>query len=201
MHVTRHALTRRHRARELMAQRMALLIFRNGFVAGDREAGVAVLRVTGGMQRIAIVGVDDVTSRASGRPVVAGMIVRSEERKMRIVEPRLVQIDERGRDAQAGAAAAIAEADVGLTGFAFRRWITDGRERARAADAAPFEGAEVLGGLKNLPSRQRNKDRQRAFRDLLRSRRRSGLDRSRVAGAVVALAEESLLPAHQSVRV
>src|SRR3954447_2699011 len=120
---------------------------------------------------------------------------------MRIVEPRLVQIDERGRDAQAGAAAAIAEADVGLACFTFRRWIADVRERARAADAATLEGAEVLGGLKDLPSRQRNENRQRAFRDLFGSRRRGGLDRGGVACAVVTLAEQSLLAAQQSVRV
>ena len=65
MHVTRHALARRHGARELVAQRMSRLVLRNRFVAGDREAGVAVLRVAGGVQRIAIVGVDDVASRAA----------------------------------------------------------------------------------------------------------------------------------------
>ena len=116
---------------------------------------------------------------------------------MRIVEPRLVEIDERGRDAQAGAAAAIAEADVGLAGFPFGRRIADVGERARAGDAAALEGAEVLGGLEDLPARQRDEDRQRAFRDLLGRRRRGGLDRCGVAGAVVALAEESLLAAEQ----
>src|SRR3954452_15767279 len=129
------------------------------------------------------------------------MIVRAEERKMRIVEPRLVEIDERGRDAQAGAAAAITETDVGLSCFPFRRRIADVGEGTRAADAAAFEGAEVLGGLKDLPARQRNENPQRAFRDLFGSRRRRGFDRGGVAGAVVTLAEQSLLAAQQSVRV
>src|SRR3954447_5640848 len=129
------------------------------------------------------------------------MIVRAEEREMRIVEPRLVQIDERGRDAQSRPSAAVAEADVGLSCFPFRRRIADVRERARSGDAAAFEGAEVLGGLKNLPARQRNENRQRAFRELFGSRRRGGLDRGGVAGAVVTLAEQSLLAAQQSVRV
>src|SRR3954453_24015003 len=184
-----------------MTQRMSLLVLRNRFVAGDGEAGVAVLRVAGGVKRIAIVGVDDVASRAARRAVIAGVIVRAEEREMRIVEPRLVQIDERGRDAQAGAAVAIAESDVGLSCLPFWRRIPNIGERARAGDPAAFEGAEVLGGLKDLPARQRNENRQRALRDLFGSRRRRGLDRGGVAGAVVTLAEQSLLASQQSVRV
>src|SRR5436305_13369156 len=129
------------------------------------------------------------------------MIVCPEERKMRIVEARLVEIDERGRDAQARAAAAIAEADIGLARLPFRRWIADVRERAGAGDPAALKRAEVLGRLKHFPSRQRDKNRQRAFLDLIGSGRRGGLDRGRVAGAVVALAEQSLFAAHQSVRV
>src|SRR5437588_7558941 len=141
------------------------------------------------MQRIAIVGVDDVASRAAGRAVVAGMIVRAQEREMRIVEPRLVEIDEGGRDAQAGAAAAIAEADVRLACLSFRRWVADVGKRARAGNAAAFEGAEVFGGLEDLPTRQRDENRQRAFRNLLGSGRRGRFDGGGIAGAVVALAE------------
>src|SRR5437763_10841241 len=120
------------------------------------------------------------------------MIVRTEEGEMRIVEPRLVEIDERGRDAQARAAAAIAEADVRLACLAFGRRIADVGEGTCAGDAAAFEGAEVFGRLEDLPARQRNEDRQRAFRDLIGSGRRCRLDGGGVAGAVVALAEQSL---------
>src|SRR4051794_10191356 len=129
------------------------------------------------------------------------MIVRAEEGEMRIVEPRFVEIDEGGGDAQAGAAAAIAEADVRLPGFTLGRRIADVGERAAAGDAAAFESAEVLGRLEDLPARQRDENRQRAFGDLLGSRWRGRLDGGGVAGAVVALAEESLLAADQTVGV
>ena len=120
---------------------------------------------------------------------------------MWIVETRFIEIDERGRDAQACAASAVAEADVRFPCFPLGAGIADVGERAAAGDAAALEGAEVLGRLKDFPARQRHEDRQRASGDLVGCRRRGRFYGRGVAGAVVALAEESLLAADQTVGV
>ena len=91
------------------------------------------------------------------------MIVRAEEGEVRIVEPRLVEVDEAGRDAQSGAAAAIAEADVGAARLVFAVRIADLRRDGVVGDAAALEGAEVLARLDDLPARQRHEQRQRAL--------------------------------------
>ena len=90
MHVASHALTRRNRARETVIQGMPFLVFRNRYIAALRHTCVAEERIRTGVQRIAIVCVDDMTRAAAARAVVAGMIVRAEEREMRIVETRLL---------------------------------------------------------------------------------------------------------------
>ena len=125
MHVARHALARRYGARELVLERMSLLVLRDRRIGGERLPVVAVARVAAGIRGIAVVRVDDVAGRAAAGAVVAGMIVRAEERQMRIVEPRLVEVDEPWADARASAAAAIAETDVGPSRFLAELRIAD----------------------------------------------------------------------------
>src|SRR5258708_40035768 len=118
---------------------------------------------------------------------------------MRIVETRLVNIDERGRDAEAGAASARSQADVGTSRFVAAVRIADlGRLRS-LRDAAALEGAEILAGLHDLPARKRHELRQRAFRDLLGRRRRDRLQALRFPVAAVALAKDGSLAADDSV--
>src|SRR5260370_30895393 len=105
------------------------------------------------------------------------MVSRAEEGKVRLIEPRLVQVDEGGRDAQTRAASTIAEANVGAAGFSLRAGIADVGERAGAGDSAALERAEVLARLRHFPTRQRNEDWHRTFGDLFRRRRRGGPER------------------------
>src|SRR5918999_1643809 len=75
MHVTDHALAGGNRARELMFQRMAALAFGYGFVYRYRAAVVAKLCVGAGMTRLAVVAIDHMAGRATGRPIITGLIV------------------------------------------------------------------------------------------------------------------------------
>src|SRR6185295_18468392 len=116
-------------------------------------AEVAEGRPRAGVGRIAVVGVDQVAARAAARAEVAGMIVGPQERKVRVVQAGLVQVDQRRTDAQAGAGAAVRQADVRLPRLLQRIGVADLRKRRRLEDAAALEGPEVLAGLGDLPAR------------------------------------------------
>ena len=94
MHVAVHALARRNRARELMHDRMAALVFRNRLVRGEAESLVAVLAPPAGVRGRTIVGVNDVAGGAAARAIIARVIVRAEEAEQRIVQPRFLQAEE-----------------------------------------------------------------------------------------------------------
>ncbi len=65
VHVTNHALTGRYRSGERVCQRVPAIILRNRRIHRLRSTIMAELGVRTGVSRIAIVGVDDVTARAS----------------------------------------------------------------------------------------------------------------------------------------
>ena len=93
MHVAVHALARRNRARELMHDRMAALVFRNRCVAGEAQALMPVLAPPTGIGRRTIVRVNDVAGRATARTIIARMIVRAEKAEQRIVQSRFLQTE------------------------------------------------------------------------------------------------------------
>src|SRR5439155_13212532 len=107
---------------------------------------------------------------------------------MRIVEPRLVKIDQARADAQSRSASAVAEANIRFACLVRQRRIADVRKLRPLCDAAPLEGAEVLPRLRDLPPRQRKKHRTRAIRNLPRGGRSDTLDPFRGSDAGVALA-------------
>src|SRR5436190_16993813 len=119
------------------------------------------------------------------------MIVGAEEREMRIVEPRLVEVDEAGRDAQSGAASSIAETDVGTARFGAGLRIAEIGRLCAAGDAAPLERAEVFARLRHFPAQQRIEDVERAGEFLFGSCRPRRFDRARKSVAAVAFAEET----------
>ena len=81
--------------REAVLDRMARLVLRDRRVGiVRRRAAVAELGVRPGVDRRAVVGVDDVAGRAAAGAVVAGMVVGAEEVQRRVEQPRLVQADE-----------------------------------------------------------------------------------------------------------
>ena len=91
MDVADDALAGRNRARELVLDRMARFVLRNGRIDLRAVALIAVRGVGPGMHRRAVVGVDHMAGRAAAGAVVAGMIVGAGQRKQRIEQARLLQ--------------------------------------------------------------------------------------------------------------
>ncbi len=90
-----------------------------GIVGSAREARCPSGRYLAygpGIDRRAIVGVDDVAGGAAARAIVAGMIVGAEEIQRRIEQPRLLQADEHRIGAVLGAQAAVLSRVRGLPG-------------------------------------------------------------------------------------
>ena len=77
----------------------------------------AVLGVGEAMPRLAVVGVDDMAAGAARLAIVARLVVGAHEPHEGIVQPRLVDVEHRDGDAQAGAGAAVGLADVGPARF------------------------------------------------------------------------------------
>ena len=73
--MTVHALARRNRARELMNDGVAALVFRDGLIQGETQTLVSILAPPAGIGRRTIVGVHDMTGRATARSVIACMII------------------------------------------------------------------------------------------------------------------------------
>jgi len=113
------------------------------------------------------------------------MIIRAENERCGSLRRVLWMVDERGENAGAGAAAAIAEADVGTSRF-FRS-DSDCRCRAgRCWFATPprSKARKYSPGWKISNAAGGHELRQRAFRDLLGSRRRAGRRILRLSVAV-----------------
>src|SRR6185369_15806042 len=91
VHVTDHALRGRNLARELVLDRMARLVFWNVLVGCLRAPEIAGLVVERGVRGVAVVRVDHVTSGATGRAIIAWMIVGAQVVERRIQQPRLLQ--------------------------------------------------------------------------------------------------------------
>ena len=102
-----------------MLDGMAGLILGNGGVGRSAEAGMAELRVSAGVRRVAIVCVDDVARGAAAGAIVAGMIVGAGQRHDGIEKARFLQAKENGIGAEFGAKAAFAEFVIGLAGLFF----------------------------------------------------------------------------------
>ena len=79
VHVAGHALAGRNRARELMGDRMAALVFRNRFIDGEAETLVAVFAIPAGIRWRTVVRINDVARRATAGAIIARMIVRAHE--------------------------------------------------------------------------------------------------------------------------
>ena len=79
---------------EAMLDRMARLVLGNGRVGGVGCRRGCRNGVRAGVDRRAIVGVDDVAGGAAAGAIVAGMVVGAEEVERRIEQARLLQADE-----------------------------------------------------------------------------------------------------------
>ena len=201
VHVAGHALAGRHRPGEAVAHGMARL------GSGDRRVGRGALPqvAEGGpgtrVGRVAVVGVDHVAGRAAAGAVIPRVVVGPQERQVGIVEPRLVEVDQRRADAQAGARSAVGEADVRPARLLQGVGIADVREGGRLENAPPFEGAEVLPGLGDLPAGEGEEPGKGAAGELLRGEGSRGLDLPGPPPGAVALPQEGGLLTQDAVGV
>ena len=161
-----------------------------GMVGSGREAQAAwpYFGIGAGVDRRAVVGVDDVAGGAAAGAVVAGMVVGAQEIERRVEQARLLQAEERrdrcgsrcrGRGSlrrlrigRPGSSSAFGDADLG------------------PELAAALEDAQDVARLRDLEARQRIEERHDALlADLLLGRRRHGLQPLRHAVHAVAFAE------------
>ena len=126
----------------------------------EARAAIAELGVRAGVDRRAVVGVDDVAGGAAAGAIVAGVIVGAEEVERRIEQARFLQADEDGIGAVLGAEAAVAQAGARLAGI-FQR---SGNADLGAEAAAALEDAQDVARLADLEARQRIEERHDALR-------------------------------------
>jgi len=108
MQVANHALAGRNGAREDVLNGMAGLVFWNGGIDGGGVAEISVCGVRRGVQRIAVICVDDVAGGAAAGAIVAGMIVRAGQRHDGVHKTRFLQTEKDGIGAKFGAETAVA---------------------------------------------------------------------------------------------
>ncbi len=208
VHVADHALRGRDGVGHHVADRMRRLAVRDGRIDGRARAAVAELGIGPRGLDVAVVGIDDVTRGAAGIAIVARVVVRAHEPGEGIVEPRLGDVEDRDRDAQARAGAAVRLADVGparlldALELAVRVRQADLGEGAIDVAAAALEHAEDVGGRIILPRRQRIDLRDDAVivRHLRRRLHRRHFARG-LAVLGIGLAQDRMLERHDAVVV
>ena len=149
--------------------------------------------------RLAVVGVDDVAAGAARMAIVAGLVVGAHEPHVGVVEPGLVDVEHRDRDAEAGARAAVRLAEVGPARLlepldrAGRVGQADLGELGADVAAAALEHAEDVAGrdrrARSAADRARRARRGRAAPAVMPPGPSGELDPGRLAVAGIGLAE------------
>src|SRR5579864_132854 len=151
MNVADHALARRNRPREFVADRMAGFLARNRRIVRCAVATVAEWRVLRGVRGRSIVRVDNVARRASTRPIVARLVVRAGQGEQWIEETRLLQPQKNGVGAKLRAKSARAQLVVGFPGIV----RADRLANLALGAAAALKHAQHIPRLRNLPALDR----------------------------------------------
>src|SRR5262249_28349091 len=94
---------------ELVLDRMPGLILGNGWIGAEAVTSVPEASIGAGMVRVPVIGVDDMAGGATAGPVVARLIVRSQQRQHRVEQPRLLQSQEDRVRSQVGTQPARAQ--------------------------------------------------------------------------------------------
>src|SRR5438128_3614629 len=84
-------------------------------VGGETQALISVLAPPAGVRRRAIIRINDVTSRATARSIIARMIVAAKKTEERIVKSSFLQTEENRIGAVQCAESALGQAAVGFT--------------------------------------------------------------------------------------
>src|ERR1700740_576273 len=109
MDVAHHAVARRNRACEFVANGVPGFPARNRRIVRSAESTVAERSVLRRMRCCAVVCVDDMTRRAAAGAVIARLAVRARQGKQRIEQARLLQSEKNRISAELCAEAARAE--------------------------------------------------------------------------------------------
>src|SRR5207248_167485 len=155
--------------------------------------------IRSGVDRRAVIGIDDVAGSAARLAEVASVVVGADEVRAGVEQTRLLQADEDRVGAVLGAEAAVAETrqDRPARAFLARRYAD-----LRAELAAALEDAEHVTRLGNLEADQWVEERDDAavFHFPL-GRRRHSLQAEWLAAHAIGLAEASALVGHGAVVV
>ena len=184
---------------------MARFPFRDGRIDGLRLAFVTELGVTARVARIAVVGVNHVAGGAAGAAVVPRVVVGAEEPHQGVVQPRLVNVEDRYGDSQSGTRSAVRLTYIGPARLFQALQLSDRVGQAdlgkQVDDVAPaaLEHPEDVPRRDDLPGGKRVKLTQDpALRHpLIRLDR--GDDSCRHAIACIGLAEDIVLERQDAV--
>ena len=117
-----------------MADGVAWLVFGDRGILRSTEATVAKLRVRARIPWITIIGIHRMAGRTTARTVISGMIVRSQERYMRIIQACLMEVQHWHADAQPGPQTADTLSDIRLPTEVIEQWVADiGKQWLRSA--------------------------------------------------------------------
>src|SRR4029077_4306459 len=119
-------------------------VFEQRRIVAGRRAPVAEFGVGAGVDRRAIICIDDVASRAAARAVIAGVVVGAEEIERGVEQPRARQADHDGIGSVLGAEAPFTEARARLARFFGPFRDADLRTEAAAA----LEETQDIAGLR-----------------------------------------------------
>ena len=190
MNVAHDALAGGNGARQFVFDGMSRFRLRNRRVYLRAAPLIAVYGVRTGMNRGAVVRINDVTRRAATVAIVAGMIVGSGQREQGIEQSSLLQSQKHGIRTQRCAEPAIAQLVIRQAGLVFRIRIPQVCTRTTAA----FKHTKNISRLRNLPSAERLElwqDPLGAGQLLIRGRKHRDL--LRLAVGRIAFAEAGVL--------
>jgi len=198
MHVAGHALARRNARGEDVPDRVPRLVLRQRGIGARRAAAVAGRGVGTRVHRRAVVRVHHVAGAAAARAVIAGVVVRAEEREQRIEETRLLRAEDHRVDAVERPRAAERQAHVGTSRLCRRV----GKTGLGPAPATGLEGAEGVARGADLEAREGEEHRQDALApSQLRGGRRRRAQHLRAAVRAVALPDHGVLARQHAVVV
>src|SRR5262245_12406458 len=114
MHMAHHTLAGRNGARQFVADGMTRLVFGDGGILGRAEATVAILRIRARIPWVAVIGIDRMASRTAARAVIARMVIRAQERQMRVIQTCFMDVQNGHTDAESRTQSAVTLPDVRL---------------------------------------------------------------------------------------
>ena len=164
----------------------AFVVTNAGLIARETQTLIAVFRIPAGVGRRTVIRVNDVAGRATAAAIIAGMIIRTHEAEHRIVQARLLQVQENGVNAVQRAESALGQTAKRPS----RRFGCRRDAELKLLFPAAFEDAEDVAWLRDWKLRERFEKGEHAVRSRFLRRRNVGIEKfERLAVHTVSLAE------------